>query len=229
MARKGRSKRFFSGLLGLALILVSALTALYALNSSKGVPGQEHTFFYAKFDNTGDLHPDADLREADFRIGRVDEVEYAGDGKGTVHLQADDTRPIYKNATVQIVSRSGLGQKYLNVNRGTPDAGQLEQNGTIPATQTQSTVEVLDLAQIFDKKTTAAAQDSLATLGAGTEGHARDLSDAVNAVPSNLPKLGTVARALNNDNGADINLLLSSVRNLSSGFAGRQQQVIDLN
>lgn len=227
--RKGMSKRFFSGLIGFVLIAVSLTIALYSLNSSKGVPGQAHTYFFAKFSNTGDLNPDADLREADYRIGRVDAVDYTGDGVGTVRLQVDDTRKIYKNANVQIVSRSGLGQKYVNVNRGTPDAGELEQNGTIPVTQTQPSVEILDLAQIFDPKTTTAAQDALSTLGAGAEGHAKDLSDAVNSVPSTLPKLGTVARALNNNNGRDINSVLSSLRGLSSRFEGRQQDLVDLN
>ena len=36
-------------------------------------------------------------------------------------------------------------------------------------------------------------------------------------------------KALNNNNGADANLLLSSLRSLSSGFQGKQQEVVDLN
>lgn len=227
--RKKRSARFSSGVIGLVVIVVSALIALFALNSAKGFPGQAHTYVDAQFTNTGDLHIDDDLREADVRVGRVDQIEYRGDGVGTVRLQFDDDRPVYKNATIQVVSRSGLGQKYININRGDPAAGVLPPDGVIPTSQTQPAVEILDLAGIFDPKTTTAAQNALGQLGAGLDGHAKDLSDAVDAVPSNLPKLATVARALNNNNGGDIRTVLTSLRDLSSSFQGRQQQITDLN
>ncbi|GAB3300970.1 hypothetical protein GCM10027511_16080 [Hymenobacter humi] len=48
-------------------------------------------------------------------------------------------------------------------------------------------------------------------------------------MPTNLPRLGTVARALNNNNGRDIQTVLTSLRNLSDRFEGRQQQITDLN
>ncbi|HEY2220589.1 MlaD family protein [Actinomycetospora sp.] len=224
-----RSARFTSGVLGLVVVVVSALIALFALNSAKGLPGQDHTYVKAQFTNTGDLHVDDDLREADVRVGRVDDIDYEGNGVGTARLQFDDSRPVYKNATVQVVSRSGLGQKYININRGDPAAGTLPSDGIIPAAQTQPAVEILDLASVFDPKTTAAAQGALGQLGAGLEGHAKDLSDAVDAVPGNLPKLSTVARALNNNNGKDINTVLTSLRDLTSQFQGRQEQLTDLN
>jgi phospholipid/cholesterol/gamma-HCH transport system substrate-binding protein len=227
--KKKRSARFTSGVIGLVVVLAAAVIAVFALNSAKGFPGEAHTYVKAQFTNTGDLHVDDDLREADVRVGRVDSIDYEGNGVGTVRLQFDDDKPVYKNATVQVVSRSGLGQKYINIDRGDPGAGTLPNDGVIPASQTQPAVEILDLASIFDPQTTAAAQGALGQLGAGMEGHAQDLSDAVDAVPGTLPKLGTVARALNNDNGRDINTVLTSLRDLTSRFQGRQQQITDLN
>lgn len=227
--KKRRSARFTSGVIGLVVVVAVAALAVFALNSSKGLPGTAHTYVKAQFTSTGDLHSDDDLREADVRVGRVDDVGYEGNGVGTVRLQFDDDRPVYRNATVQVVSRSGLGQKYINIDRGDPAAGALPPDGIIPVAQTQPAVEILDLASVFDPRTTAATQGALGQLGAGMEGHARDLSDAVDAVPGTLPKLATVARALNNGNGADINTVLTSLRDLSSQFQGRQQQIIDLN
>ncbi|MCD2193749.1 MlaD family protein [Actinomycetospora endophytica] len=227
--KKKRSARFGSGVIGLVVVVASALIALFALNSAKGFPGESHTYVEAQFTNTGDLHVDDDVREADVRVGRVDRIDYEGNGVGTVRLQFDDDNPVFKNATAQVVSRSGLGQKYINITRGDAAAGALPTDGVIPAAQTQPAVEILDLAGVFDPKTTTAAQNALGQLGGGLEGHAKDLSDAVDAVPSNLPKLGTVARALNNNNGADIQTVLTSLRDLSSSFQGKQQQITDLN
>ena len=229
MARKRRSARFVSGAIGGAIVVLSIVLSLFALNSSAGVPGVPRTDVTMKFKDTGDIHVDSDLREADFRVGRVNAVEYRGDGLGTIEAQFDDTRPVFNNATAQIVSRSGLGQKYLNINRGTPDAGQMPSGGTIPVERTQSTAEILSLSDIFDKKTVPAAQSSIEQLGAGLAGNGDALSQAVDSVPLNLPRLATVARALNQNNGADINLLLGSLRNITSRFEGRQQQLTDLN
>ena len=168
--KKKRSARATSGVIGLVVVVASALIALFALNSAKGFPGESHTYVKAQFTNTGDLHVDDDLREADVRVGRVDNIDYEGNGVGTVRLQFDDDNPVYKNATVQVVSRSGLGQKYVNITRGDPAAGAMPTDGVIPASQTQPAVEILDLADIFDPKTTVAAQGALGQLGAGMRG-----------------------------------------------------------
>ena len=227
--KRRRSARFVSGVIGAIVVVLSIILSLFALNSSKGIPGVERTLVTMKFTDTGDIHVDSDLREADFRVGRINAVEYLGDGLGTIEAQFDDTRPVFNNATAQIVSRSGLGQKYLNINRGTPDSGQMPQNGTIPVERTQSTAEILELSNIFDAKTVPAAQSAIEQLGSGLAGNGDALSQAVDSVPINLPRLATIARAVNQNNGADINLLLGSLRNLTASFQGRQQQLTDLN
>jgi phospholipid/cholesterol/gamma-HCH transport system substrate-binding protein len=229
MARKRRSARFISGVIGAIVVVLSIILSLFALNSSAGLPGVPRTNVTMKFQDTGDIHVDSDLREADFRVGRINAVEYTGDGLGTIQAQFDDTRPVFNNATAEIVSRSGLGQKYLNINRGTPDAGQMPNGGTIPVERTKSTAEILELSRIFDAKTVPAAQSSIEQLGAGLAGNGDALSQAVDSVPTTAPTVGNVVRALNQNNGRDINLLLTSLRNITSRFEGRQQQLTDLN
>lgn len=227
--KRRRSARFVSGVIGAVVIVLSVATALFALNSSKGVPGVDHTYVTIQFTDMGDLRVASDLREADFRVGRVNSIEYTGNAVGTLVAQFDDTRPVFRNARAQVVSRSGLGQKYLNVQRGDPSAGVLEPYGTIPASQTDPSVEILDLATIFDPKTISAAQGAVEQLGSGLEGNGDALSQAVDSVPTNLPRLQTVVSALNQNNGRDVNTLLTSLRNLTSRFEGREQQLADLN
>ena len=105
MAGKRRSPRFISGAIGAVLVVLSLVLSLFALNSSKGIPGIPRTVITMKFTDVGDIHVDSDMREADFRVGRINAVEYEGDGLGTIEAQFDDTRPVYNNATAQIQSR----------------------------------------------------------------------------------------------------------------------------
>lgn len=229
MARSKRSPRFVSGLIGVVILVLSVILMIYTLNSSKGLPGVARTYVTMKFKDTGDIKTNADLREADVRVGRVNTVEYQGDGVGTIEAQFDDERPIYNNASAMIVSRSGLGQKYVNINRGTPETGVAPSGAIIGIDRTEPTVEILSLADIFDPKTSTAVGSAVEQLGAGLAGNGDALSQAVDSVPMNLPRLATVARALNQNNGADINQLLGSLRSLTSRFQGRQQQLTDLN
>ena len=94
MARSRRSPRFISGLIGGVIVVLSIILMIYTLNSSKGLPGIARTYVTMKFTDTGDIKPNADLREADVRVGRVNAVEYQGDGVGTIEAQFDDDRPV---------------------------------------------------------------------------------------------------------------------------------------
>lgn len=225
---KSRNQRFKAGIIGLVTILVAGAAVAFALQANKGVPFENRQYIRAAFSDAGDTHVDADVREAAIRVGRLDQIDLEN-GQGILTLQIDDTQPIYKNATAQIVSRSGLGQKFINMTRGDPSAGRMNNYDTIPITQTAPSVEILDLADLFTPQTTKAAQSSLQQLGAGLQGHTQDLRDAFDGISFNLPPLQRVASALNNNNGADVNRTLSSLDSLSSRFEGREQQLTDLN
>lgn len=226
--KKGLNPRFKAGLIGLSVVLLSLVAVLYALNATKGVPGKNYTFIRAAFSDTGDIHVDGDVREAGYRVGRISSIDLEN-GQGIITMQFDDDRPLYKNSTAQIVSRSGLGQKFINVSRGDPSQPQMGNYDTIPVSQTAPSVEILDLSDVFTPQTTLAAQNSLQQLGAGFQGHTQDLRDAFDGVSYNLPPLRTVASALDSNNGADINRTLSAIDSLSSRFEGREQQLTDLN
>ncbi|WP_181781803.1 MlaD family protein [Pseudonocardia pini] len=227
-ARKARNARSRAAVIGV-LMAIGALFFLYvALNAPKGLPFEPHTYRKVAVSDVGDLAVGNDVRFAQVRVGRVDDIALEG-GQAVVTMQIDDVdSPIYKDARAGVVGRSGLGQLYLDVDPGTPAAGELGEDDVLPADRSLGSVQLLDLAGVFDPATQDGARTTLQQVGNGAAGHGQDLQDFLTASPQILPDLGTTARSLAVDDGRDLTAMLRSLESLSSRFDGRQQEISDL-
>lgn len=227
-ARPTRGARARAGLIGL-LMALGALALLYlALNAPKGIPFASHTYREAAVTDTGDLAVGNDVRVGQVRVGRIDDITLEG-GTPVVRMQIDEAdSPIYRDGSAAVTGRSGLGQQYLDLSIGTPQAGLLGQDEVLPVARGRGAVQLLDLAKTFDEPTQDATRSSLQQLGNGAAGHGQDISDFAKAAPRILPDLGTTARSLSIDGGRDLTGMLRSLESLSSRFDGRQQEISDL-
>ncbi|MFD2398766.1 MlaD family protein [Prauserella oleivorans] len=139
-----------------------------------------------------------DVRINDVRVGQVGEITLV-DGKPVVELRFDGHRSIYRNATAVTASvgaRSALGQKYVAFNPGSPQAGAVDPGEVIPASETTGAQELSDLLAVLDEPTRKALGSTLRETGGGVAGHTQDLRDTLAALPTELPDLATVSRAL---------------------------------
>ncbi len=219
-----KSTKARSLLIGTVALACFTAAVYVGVNAHKGLPGAELTTFSAAFQDTGGLRAGDDVRIARVRAGRVDNVEMK-DGTAVATIALDGDRPIYKNATASVDSRSGLGQKIVNIDPGTPDAGELPENAVLPKERTTSAENLSDLLAVFDDPTRAALTNTLTQTGQGVGGHGQDVQDVVRNAPEILPDLGTVSRALTENNGQDLSHLLQAANSLSGRFAGRQEQI----
>ncbi|MGQ0575699.1 MAG: MlaD family protein [Pseudonocardia sp.] len=223
-----RGARFRSGVIGVVILVFIGFALYIALNAQKGLPFVPHGYYKIAVSDAGDLTVGNDVRMNGNRVGRVNGI-YLEDRVAIVEMQIDDVETrIFRNGTSEVVSRSGLGQKYLDVQPGTPESGELGQNETLPATPGKVSTQLLDLAQVFDPATQAAAQTTLRELGGGFAARGPDLADFATAAPEILPDLGTVSRSLSVDDGRDLTAMLRSLERLSSRFEGRAQEITEL-
>ncbi|MFN7065683.1 MAG: MlaD family protein [Aquificaceae bacterium] len=89
------------------------------------------------FDNVVGLSTDAEVRVAGIKSGKVRFLSLR-EGKVEVVFELDKDIALYKDAKADIGTLGLMGDKYLNIYPGTPQAGLLEEGGTIE--------EVLDYA-----------------------------------------------------------------------------------
>jgi phospholipid/cholesterol/gamma-HCH transport system substrate-binding protein len=224
---------------GAAVLIFFFCLLSLALVSQQGLPFASRTTVKAEFNDVGSMRTGDDVRIANVRVGYVSDIVLvdnpdAQGGKGgqakvaLATLKLDNDRPVYKNAqtlAAQVASRSGLGQKFVDLNPGDPAAGLLPADYVIPPARTESAQELSDVLRVLDLPTRQAIGSVVRNIGGGLAGHGQDLHAAANAFPDVLPDLGNVSLALANNNGRDFASLLNSANELSVSFRGRQDQI----
>lgn len=210
---------FVLALLGLSLVL--------AFISQRGVPGRQYTYVKVAFDNVGPaLRPGNDVRIAGVRIGQVRQIE-GKDGKAVVTLQLDGQRAIYRDATAYVAARSALGQKLIQLQPGTPAAGQLGPGELLRPGRAGNATDLDALLAVLDPATRTALGNTLRTAGQGTANRAQDINSVLGAAPSLLDDASAVSRALSAPE-AGLPTLLTTARTLSQRFTGQEAQIAGL-
>lgn len=208
------------GMIG--LLAVSLYAAIFA---SAGLPGSSREYVSARFDDVGGLRAGDDVREASVRVGRVDSIELDGN-QAVVRLQLSGDKPVYADASAAVWARSGLGQNFVELNRGHSDAGTLE-GDELPASQTLPASQLDQLLSVLDGPTREGLSTTLREVGGGVEGHSADLAAFLTHAPEILGDLGTVSRATASQR-ADLAGLLDASGDLASRFRGREDRIDSL-
>lgn len=223
-------KRRRGVLIGVAVFVVFVVAVTVALTAQNGLPGSTKSTVMVAFNNVGSLRVGDDVRVAGVRVGRVAGISLSGN-RAVVQLNLDSISRIYRNATVTTASvgaRSALGEKYVDLNPGSPSAGVIPPGQLVPATDTTGAQDITDLLDVFDAQTRSALGSLLLQTGGGANGHAPDISAAVRSLPTELPDLAAISEALSANGGASTSQLLGAVDSFAANFTGRQQQLTQL-
>ena len=138
------------------------------------------------FPNAQDLATQADVRIAGVNVGKV--VSTQLDPKGnrtmaTLQLQSkyapirQDTRAILRTKTI-------LGETYVQLIPGSPNAPPIPDGGTLPRGQVLSEVQLSDIFNAFDPTTRHAFQVWQQQLAKAVGGNDQNLNDVLGNLPS---------------------------------------------
>src|SRR5689334_5283943 len=93
---------------------------IFGLNATHGSPLKERATVSADFDDVSGLYVGDDVRISSVRVGFVEEVRLKdGHAYAVMKLDDPDTK-LYADATAGVIDRSGLGQKFVNLDPGSP-------------------------------------------------------------------------------------------------------------
>jgi phospholipid/cholesterol/gamma-HCH transport system substrate-binding protein len=134
-----------------ALALAVALAVWLLL--FKGAGGTEYTLI---FQNAGQLVKDDDVQVGGRRIGSVRDIQLTDDNRAAIKITVQEPyAPLREGTTaiIRLTSLSGIANRYIALTPAPGDAKQLPDGATLAS---DSTTDVVDLDQIFntlDKKT----------------------------------------------------------------------------
>lgn len=219
--RDGKSTRI--GLLAIAGAILLFAFAITAQNGMPGyLPGYERTSATIAFEDTGALRSGDEVRIGDLRAGFVSDIARE-DGHSIAKIELDDGREVYSDASATIAARSGLGMKFVDLDPGTKEAGQLQ--GALSVDRTESPLELDDVLGALDPKTRKLGQSALRESGQGVVGRGGDLSQFAQDAPDILTNLGDISQGLAKDDGADLKDVLHSAELLASAMDQQRAQI----
>jgi phospholipid/cholesterol/gamma-HCH transport system substrate-binding protein len=128
---------------------------------------------------------EADVRTAGVRVGKIRAKRKAPQGNRTIVSVELERKfaPLDADAKVIMRSKTLLGEKYLEITRGTPGGPKIPENGRLPDARVEETVEVDEVLGILDPPTRRLFREWQQELGGAARDRAVDLNDTFGNLP----------------------------------------------
>jgi phospholipid/cholesterol/gamma-HCH transport system substrate-binding protein len=213
--------------IGAVTVAVGAVVAWIGITVQGGgpIPLKSYTTVSAAFEDVGTLKPQQKVTENGVRIGMITGIDYV-DGAALVTMRLEGDHEVYQDATAQIGNESALGKKYVDLDPGTPAAGDLGDD-VLPADQTTDAADLDTVLQTFDPQARNGLSDTLRAVGGGFIGHGPDLKALAGRSPELLTDadvaVGTLAAPTTN-----LDDLLIQADTLAGEFQGSEEELAAL-
>lgn len=216
---RGRSARELSRIGTIAVVL--ALVALAAALNLQKFPGMRGTPYTAELSDASGLRPGSMVQIAGVRVGRVGELELAGD-KVIAHFTVDGGREFGSETTASVEVLNLLGEKFLNLK---PAGGEpMDEDGTIPLARTDASY---DIVKVFTRLSDTTEEIDIPQLqkALGVVGGTMDrTSDEADATFDGLSRLSqTIA-----SRDQELEALLGRAESVSQLLADRKGDIVAL-
>lgn len=192
--------RFYPAL-GLITILVLATVVYISYIANEGLPFENRYRVTVDVPNANRLTVTNEVRVAGTRVGQVSDIEAVRGSESQppysrVELELErELEPLPSDTRVTVSPASILGSTYVNLNLG-QSADGIPDGGELQLEQAESTVELTDLLDVFDRATATGIQESMTSLGGGLAGRGAALNETFGELADLLPPLGQLSRAL---------------------------------
>jgi virulence factor Mce-like protein len=226
-------------LVGAVTVLVVVVAVFLSYQANQGLPFVPTYKLSAELPNADTLVPGNEVRIGGIRVGQIksidpetvdnapcpnDPTRRCATQVAKVNMELNqDLDPMPDDSTVVVRSRSALGLKYLEVDRGNSSHG-FSPGSTMPVTAARpEPVELDQVFNMFDEPTRIAIQQNLLEFGNALAGRGVDLNEAIGQLKPLVERLTPVMRNL-----ADPNTGLSNFVSSLSATAAEVAPVAEI-
>jgi virulence factor Mce-like protein len=165
--------------------------------------------FTSSFAEATQLSTEADVRISGVPVGKVKTIEPdRRTGRSIVVIELESRyAPIPSNARAILRQKTLLGETYVELTPGSPDAPPVPEGGRLAATQVADTVQLDEILRTFDADTRAAFQTWMQEQARGIGGYGRDLNDALGNLAPFAEDTARLVDILNKQEGAVTSLV----------------------
>lgn len=200
----------------------------------------------AMFVDAGAIIQGNDVKVDGVKVGSVRGIEVVDGVAKLTFSVSDAASPLFSDATATVRPVSLLGERYIDVHRGTPTSEVLLDGATIPVERTGRSVDLDEVLDAVDDPTGTALAALLTSLGDGMAGRGSDVAETLavlepaltktdalidlladqNAVLTSLiDNMAPVAKALGGNGGAELDALVDTTNELLDATANRAPEL----
>lgn len=210
------------GGLMVALLLVTGV----ALSLLGRPNGDGTTTMYADFTDSSPLLAGNEVRLDGVKVGTIKAMRVHGD-HARLTLELDRTAlPVYANARLASRPVSILGERYVDLDPGTPEAKPLQHDSVIPVKQTSSATDLDQVLNVLDKPTSQSLAALVTTLGVGADANGKDIDAAIAALAPAMQDTQKLTSVLQDQNKT-LASLVSSLEPVAVGLADDNGSSLD--
>lgn len=215
------------GLLYVLLVIAGLMTAADIVGNLAGTkPWDSYTTYRVAFSDVKGVIPGSTpLRIAGVNVGTITGSDLVG-GRPVLTLSLQSQyAPLYRDAAIQIRPVTPLEDMYVDItSRGHKSAGALTAKAILPATQTESPVEISSVLDTFGADTRARLTTLLDQLGAGLSDGGANLRASFEAIAPFLAVADRMSSALA-QRRVELASLVHNFAGLSEELAARDTQL----
>ncbi len=150
----------------------------------------------AVFANGAQLVSGDDVTINGIRVGRVESLQPTGSGAEAMLQIHPDYAPLFRDARAMVKSKNLLGETYIELSRGTAQAGPLPEGGRIDVSHTLTPVEVSQVLDVLDAGTRERLVLLINQLGESVQGRGQDLNASATDLRDVAQSLESIANAV---------------------------------
>lgn len=200
-------------------VCVLSLTTLTVGAVASNLPGDGHVKIVAQFADAGAVIPGNDVKVDGVKVGSISGVEVV-DGVAHLTLSINDSAtPVFSDATAVVRPVSLLGERYVDVDRGTPTNDPIPDGGTIPLAQTDRSVDLDEVLNAVDDPTGTALAALITTLGDGMAGNGSNVAETLEVLRPALTETDQLVGLLDDQN-ALLNTLIEHMAPVTDALGG---------
>jgi phospholipid/cholesterol/gamma-HCH transport system substrate-binding protein len=186
-----------------ALAGIIGAVVLVALLMFGGGGGYQVT---ATFENAGQLVKGNEVRIGGRAVGKIESIELDDGSQAVVKMSVDDdaVTPLHEGttATIRSTSLSGIANRYVSLQPGRNDAGDIADGGRIGADNTTAPVDLDQLFNTLDPKTRAGLRNLIRGQSASLQGKGLQARQALEYLSPTLSASSRLTKELVYDDAA---------------------------
>ena len=177
------------------------------------------------FNEAAQLANQSDVRISGVSVGKVQRIELSPGGKRALAtLELENTYgPIPANTKAILRQKTLLGETYVELTPGDPNAPKLDDGGTLPTGQVSEAVQLDEIFRTFNPETRFAFQGWMQNVAIALRGQGESLSNAFGELEPTFTDADRVLRILDTQDNAVSQLLANGATTFEALSARRGQ------